>query len=468
MTALLPQPDISTAGRRRHAPVGQEALVVAGLVIAAVAIGVAVGVQFGEYHPLAIKWLTVGLLAGLVGTLGRGNSGGKSERVVLGLLIAGLGLQFFQIAGQSPSAGPFSLARLHRFHVGFAAAGTCLVLSLVWRRIRPVALVAMLAVYIVLGLLILSSFRSPGVDVYIFGRDAVAALLRGHNPYAVVFPDLYHSSAKSVAFYGVGASANGWLTYGYPYPPIPLLAELPGALLGDFRYAHLLAIALTGWLIATCRNDSRLAVGSAALLLFTPRGFFVLEAGWVEPVIALLLAATVWTALRHPRWLAIPLGLLLASKQYMIFAVPAVWLLLPAIPSGRRLRVGIETVATAAVCLPFAILGGKRFWQSVVVWQFHQPFRPDALSYPAWLIHSFPALAAGHSVARLAPVVAFGAATVMLLFCLWRCPRTPAGFAATVGMVLAVFFAFNKQAFCNYYYFAIASFCCAISASATT
>ena len=36
---------------------------------------------------------------------------------------------------------------------------------------------------------------------------------------------------------------------------------------------------------------------------------------------------------------------------------------------------------------------------------------------------------------------------------LWRLPRTPAGFAAAVALTFFAFFAFNKQAFCNYYFF---------------
>jgi hypothetical protein len=46
----------------------------------------------------------------------------------------------------------------------------------------------------------------------------------------------------------------------------------------------------------------------------------------------------------------------------------------------------------------------------------------------------------------------------------WKAPRTPAGFASAVGLVFLAFFAFNKQAFCNYYFFTIGAFCCAIAA----
>jgi hypothetical protein len=46
-----------------------------------------------------------------------------------------------------------------------------------------------------------------------------------------------------------------------------------------------------------------------------------------------------------------------------------------------------------------------------------------------------------------------------------KLPRTPATFALTVAFTFLVFFAFNKQAFCNYYHFVIGALCCAIGAA---
>jgi len=56
------------------------------------------------------------------------------------------------------------------------------------------------------------------------------------------------------------------------------------------------------------------------------------------------------------------------------------------------------------------------------------------------------------------------AAVVTLALSLWRAPRTPAGFALSLGFILLAFFAFNKQAFCNYYFFVIGAMCCAVGA----
>jgi 4-amino-4-deoxy-L-arabinose transferase-like glycosyltransferase len=42
-------------------------------------------------------------------------------------------------------------------------------------------------------------------------------------------------------------------------------------------------------------------------------------------------------------------------------------------------------------------------------------------------------------------------------------PRSAGGFALAVAIVYFVFFAFNKQAFVQYYYFVIGALCCALA-----
>jgi hypothetical protein len=54
---------------------------------------------------------------------------------------------------------------------------------------------------------------------------------------------------------------------------------------------------------------------------------------------------------------------------------------------------------------------------------------------------------------------------VAIALALWRAPRTPAGFAAASALVFLVFFAFNKQAFTNYYSLVIGALCTAAAAA---
>jgi hypothetical protein len=344
-------------------------------------------------------------------------------------------------------------ASLLPFRIGVSlAAALCVLGTLAPRPGRGAALAGLLLVHAALGLWTLRAAPQPGVDVCLFQRESADALLQGRNPYAITFADPYADSSR---FYGPGVSVNGRLQFGYPYPPLALLLTAPAQWLGDFRSAQLLAMTFAGALIALAR-PGRLAFMAAALLLFTPRGFFVLEAGWTEPFAVLLLAMTVFALCRCPRWVAVPLGLLLASKQYLALALLAT----PLLPGDGRSRLrtaGIAVAIAAAATLPFALWDLPAFLRSVVLLQWRQPFREDALSFLVPLARVLGTTPAAWVAFALAAGAAFVAAR--------RLPRTASGFATAIAFTFLVFFAFNKQAFCNYYHFVIGALCCAVAAA---
>jgi hypothetical protein len=168
-----------------------------------------------------------------------------------------------------------------------------------------------------------------------------------------------------------------------------------------------------------------------------------------------------------PELLGLSLGLLFAAKQYTILAVPLSFLLLPPfpLPPKRRWRdcfrlLWPALLVAGAVTLPFVLWNPQAFWKSVVTVQQLGPFRWDALTYLVWYgLRGHPWVAQ--------PSVAFLCTTFAVLIALglalWRAPRTPLGFAAALALAALVFFAFNKQAFANYYFFVIGALCCAIA-----
>ena len=425
----------------------------AALSLCAVALACALQVNFGQYHPLALTWLTVALL-GTVLCVAK-----PTSRIVAALearrtLVFGLALsvQFVLLLTTTPGATGRLAEPAHLLPLQAAIACAAIVCL---ASLRPSArhdlpkLLVLLTIFAATGLWALHAAPNPGVDVVLFQRDAAAALLTGENPYATTFPDPYPSAAP---FYGPGVSVNGRLQFGYPYPPLGLLLTVPAHLLGDFRYAHLLAMTAAAALIALARPGN-FAFAAAALLLFTPRGFFVLEAGWTEPLAVLCLAAVVFAACRSRRSVPVALGCLLAVKQYLVLAL----LLAPLLPGRRSGLAWKALVFATVVTLPWALWDQATFVNSVVTLQFHQPFRPDALSYLVPLMHL-----TGH---RPPAWIAFVAAGAAALLALRKCPRTPAGFSLALALVLFAFFAFNKQAFCNYYHLVIAALCCAAGAS---
>ena len=111
-----------------------------------------------------------------------------------------------------------------------------------------------------------------------------------------------------------------------------------------------------------------------------------------------------------------------------------------------------------AINLPFFILNPHAFIRALVIFQFLQPFRNDALSYLVFVHNNIPGL-------RLPIWISLLPLVMIIPLSLRRLASSPAGFAAAVTAVHLFFFAFNKQAFCNYYYFVIATACWAIAAA---
>jgi MYXO-CTERM domain-containing protein len=182
----------------------------------------------------------------------------------------------------------------------------------------------------------------------------------------------------------------------------------------------------------------------------------VIDFAWTEPLAVALLALTVFCAIRFPKLTPFAFGLMLASKQDMPFA-----LMLSPLLFGwewRRLLTAVlyAGVTALVVTLPLVLPDVGAFVHSAVLFQLHQPFRPFALSF----------LVLWHPSADNPPSAAIGfiALVVVAGLALWRLRPGPANFAAALAVSYFAFFAFNKHAFMNYYFFVIAALWCSVAA----
>jgi hypothetical protein len=404
-----------------------------------------------------MAWLTLSVSLCAYGASGRTPRFLKSagEGTLRLLLASGLLLQFVELLTKRPahSLAAGDRAWVMPFAVGIGAVSVVVALALRdWRRFGRWMMPSLAVIFIALGSWTIRHTPHPAVDVYAFQQEALAAFTHGTNPYAITMPQIYGDPS----WYGAGLVEGGRLLVGLPYPPLSLLLELPiFVLFGDYRYATLLALALAALVLSRCRQD---AIGAlaAAVLLFTPRAFFVVEQGWTEPFVVLGLCLVVYASIRRPGWLPAALGFLLATKQYAVFLAPLAFVLLP-VGEGRRAGAILwrAIALAAAITLPFAAWNPTAFVHSTVTFQLLQPFRPDALSYLA--------LYARVTGTQFPAIVGFAAMLGALLFALWRSPRSASGFAAASALVLLAFFVFGKQAFCNYYFVVIAALCCAVA-----
>jgi hypothetical protein len=433
------------------------------LALGAVILGHAVQMTNGFYHPPALAWVGLALVLTVVGVVG-GRDGSRAafferSEVTDAVLAAGIlsnlvALAFMPIGMHLTEPMPrrplMVLAML-------TIAGVALVGVLRRENWRRASFLTALAAYVGLGIWLIHASPDPPIDVLVVHREAITALLDGRSPYAITWPDIYGGGE----YYAPNMTAAGRVLFGYPYPPLSLLLALPGQVLfGDIRYAGLAATTGAAAFIGLVRRE-RTAPLAAMLLLFTPRSFFVLEQGWTDPFAVLGLAATVWCALRAPRWLPVALGLLVAAKQHMIVALPLVVLLTS--PGGWRAWAGLVTRATVVaslVTLPFLLWRTRKFIRAVVLLQFQEPFRRDSLSLPAFLAHQGLTPAPWLLVAMAVLALVAGVA-----LCLWRAPRTPAAFAGALALTLLLLFAVGKKAFCNYYYFVIGAMAASVAAA---
>lgn len=439
------------------------------LTLAAVAVGYAIHLRDGEYTPRAIHWIgnAIALTAGGV-MLSRVDDPAWGRNALLGVLAAAVAFQFYQLFRSPPGGWNWwsddlkdkRPENLRLFYAGITIAAVASIgLLLRWRTVRTACIGLILVTHLLLGVWMVRSSPDPKIDVFVFQQEASAALLRGENPYAITYTDIYADpNKKKQPVYGEGISQDGKLNFGFPYLPVSLFMAMAGYVTaGDHRYAQVVAMTLAGAFLAFCR-PGRVAALAAVLLLFTPRAFFVLGRAWTEPFLVCLLAGTVFCACRGLRVLPLALGLFLATKQYLVFALPAVLILAWSLGDTRRAWGLIWKCALVAVAvtLPLMLWNVEAFFHSTVTVQQKAPFRNDALSYLVWFKQSF-----GRQPDVAAAFLAMG---VGMLIALWRAPRTPAGFAATLALTYLPFIAFNKQAFANYYYFTIGCLASAVAA----
>lgn len=424
-------------------------------------VGQALQSSDGRLEPGAFRWLVVTLLAGLVTLFVAPKIAPPVFATIQGFLVIVATLwevvqQFLRWPG-STASGSIAL-----FQTGIVVMAVAFLVGQVSgdRQQRAAPYIACF-VFLLLGVWTFRAMPSPDIDVFLFQTQSAVELVNGVNPYSLRFKDIYfgreHYSA--VALYGEGLSENGFLKFGFPYFPLSLLLTTPAQLvLHDYRYTQLLAVIFTAG-VAMWLKPGRNAVLAGALLLFTPRVFFVLEQGWTEPLVVALLAAVVLSNEKKPSLTPWLFGLLLAVKQYTVFMLPLAWLLLA--EDQRNVR-GLlvffvkAAIPAALVTAPFVLWGPDDFWFSVVKLQTIQPFRPDSLSVMAKIA----------KVTGEAPASwwAFVIASIVVLVSLWRIPRGSAGFLVAVTLTYLAFFATSKQAFANYYFFIIGASALAIAA----
>ena len=210
-------------------------------------------------------------------------------------------------------------------------------------------------------------------------------------------------------------------------------------------------------------RPGRGALLATYIFLFMPRLYYVLEQSWTEPLVLLLAVAVVWCAIHRPNWKFLAQGLMIASKQYMVFLFPLIFLL---IPRGSPKRVWLRSsgwvVGSAFVGYGSSgILELSGFllgcWSGTVVPGFQK----------SMLEFCFCVCRCVWSISIPVAPFYYSGRSPFLILAVWRALTGRFRFRPGVG-VGTVLRVFSKQAFCNYYFLVVGLFCCALAALPTT
>ena len=453
------------------------------LVVAAIGLSLTLQLSEGFYDRPTLAWLGLSLVAALLGLAGvrwpwMHDAGNEDEPIrwllIAGVLVSTVALVSKPLARYMVDARPWA----HRdllLAVTMACLAAISVRAVHGPAARRLAAIVVLAVGLWLGAWTVRQSPHPHIDVIPVHAEAFAAVSRGRSPYLITFANIYRADE---AFYAPGMRQGQRVLFGFPYPPLSLLLAWPGhAVLGDLRYSEVLAVVAAAALIIAMADGVGLLC--AAALLLAPRLVFQLEQGWTEPFPIVMLALTVATALRRPTLAWLPLGLLIASKQHMVLGLLFAPMLMPSGLGTRDSGLGnresgvgrwvevarfmLKAVGVAAVVtVPLALLDADAFWRSVVLLQLREPFRLDSLSFTREMLQFGIRLDKQGAMA-----VSLTAGLIGIALSWWRAPRTPAGFAASLGVTCFLLTAFGKKAFLNYYFMVVAFLLVAIAASSS-
>lgn len=426
--------------------------------LAAVLLCSALAISAGLRDELALALVTgamaLSLVAGRILARGQPRTGHVAAIAILSLGIGeGVIRQLFQ-ASRIPAAA----SRTAEYRLGIAVCAA-VAATYLWRGapslVRRTRFAVLTALAALIGALVISAVPAPRIDVWHLQRLGAAELMAGRNPYSATYPNIY---GPRTSFLDRSLlSADGWRVTAFPYTPLTVLADIPGALAGDVRWTLLVATLAAAWLIRLLGRGSTVAELAGGLVLLQAQGFWVIERSWTEPVALLTTLAAALAISRARGWLVpgLALGLAASSKQYLVLLLVPLWL---AMPERHRWRaLGVAVALALALIAPFLVWDAAGLVRGLVEFQVRQPFRPDALSWPAIIVQlggprlpSWPAFAIAAGVLALLsrPGARVGQALV-------------ASAAAWIAFVV-----FNKQAFANYYWLAVGLLCAAVASVA--
>ena len=328
--------------------------------------------------------------------------------------------------------------RTHQAFLALHAASALLLLLAVWRlgpRGRQRAAWITLVFLGVARLLVPFIAPVPHIDSWTLQQEAADFLLRGVNPYAAEYRQIYPPDLF------------GYVSH-YGYLPAVLWFDTVARLLTrDIRFSYALLDLLSAYLVYAylARRHKSLGLALAVLMLARPMGSFVVEQCWSEPLLVLAAVVAILTpgsTARSAGWSA---AWMLAAKQSNVLLLPV------AFASGRvRHKLPWMILGFAALSLPMVLWDFEALWRSTVT-AFARPMPPRHDGFSLWTV----ALNVGHVELSGWPTAVLPLGfTALSSYWAWR--RDPVRALGAAAMAFAGLFLTARQSFGNYHDFVAA------------
>jgi len=316
------------------------------------------------------------------------------------------------------------------------------------RATRAVRFALLAACVVAAGIDVLKVSPTPAIDVWTIQTKGAEAFSHGLNPYRVAWVP---NTAPGV----MGDKVP------YVYPPMQMMLSWVGwKLLGDVRYTMMAAIVGGGAAMryVTRRGGPGLPAlvedAPALFVWFTPKLFFVLEQSWTDPVPMGLIAVAAAAHVARRRWLVpVVFGVAFACKQTMVFLVPMAALML-GFDRGQWIVLAVSGLASV---VPYAAWDFAALKFGNIDFERMLPPRGDGLTLKNWAQRAL-----GWDLpAELGLLFAAVTCVVSLV----RLRGKLSWFVLSAATLYALFFAFNKWAFANYYF--VVAYLAALAAAAS-
>jgi hypothetical protein len=280
---------------------------------------------------------------------------------------------------------------------------------------------------------------NPFIDVFHSNSSGVDYFLSGRNPYSQSYPDIY----------------SGQFDYhpGFLYWPAALyLQTVSKVILGDIR-----AILVIAWwgAVFCFPNTNRHSQALRIIWWFIPFIAFAFEQAWLDPLLSLTAATTLWS-IKNRRWwlMAAAVAMAASVKQYgfVVGLFPTTMLAL-----DREWKVLVKVSLAAFILFLFALA-------PFLIWDTHGLLtmtitahtsaraRPDALNFTAfWMRHTgspFPVFAQ-------VGITLYGFCLAVFHLIKNRERRRLMVIAESWAIAFGFAMLFGKFAFCNYYWLLI-------------